>query len=103
MKAQEFMKGLESVFGEYRPGMRALVQDWALKQRSEFLGAVAGELFATHDAYWSPTLAMILRVSREIIARPPRLLSLPEPALTSEEYQIGAALLAKLKDLVLKK
>lgn len=95
MKDMEFVEALESVFGEYRAGMRAVVVDWASRQRPQLLDNILAELVELHDGYWPPPLAAILKVAREVRERPPKLVGLPEPKPTEAECEIGALILRR--------
>lgn len=103
MTAKVFVKCLENAFGEYRAGMRVLVEDWA----ASFEGMGAGyhldtlmqEISRTHDAGYPPPLARLIKEYNSINERY-RYPMIAAPSLTEEERnQARAWLQGLLTDL----
>ena len=67
MTAKEFMTNIERTFGAYQnPGMQDVVKIHIRKLSEESLNNLYIELLRTHDAYYPPTLAGLLKKEREI-------------------------------------
>jgi hypothetical protein len=67
MTAKEFMTNIERTFGAYQnPGMQDVVKIHIRKLSEESLNNLYIELLRTHDAYYPPTLAGLLKREREI-------------------------------------
>lgn len=101
MNHKVFIKCLENAFGEYRPGMRVLVEDWAASfaGSGDYLDRLMQEISRTHDAGYPPTLARLIKESTSMMERT-RYPALSEPPVTdAERAQVKAWLAGLLADL----
>lgn len=99
MTAREFVRCLENVFGEYRSGMRLLVEDWAAGREGHYLDVLMQEISRSHDAGYPPTLARLIKEAASMGERW-RYPVLAAPNMSEvERKQAHAWLLALLEDL----